>query len=129
MSNTWTTFLLLLGILHGKFVTKETSSGKWLIIFVSYFEACSANLPPLFVQDMNNRVVSENTAIGTVIYTLQASDPENSSITYDLRGTDALQVDHKTGKVTVIKSLDYEVGKTRYTYLHFFKFLLIIIVR
>lgn len=58
---------------------------------------------------MNNLVLSENTPVGTVVDILKASDPENGSIRYDLRGTDVLKVDHKTGEVTVIKSLDYEV--------------------
>lgn len=58
---------------------------------------------------MNNLVIPENTPIGTVIYTLNASDPENGSIRYDLHGTDVLKVDHETGDVTVIKTLDYEV--------------------
>ncbi|KAG5879259.1 hypothetical protein JTB14_012529 [Gonioctena quinquepunctata] len=62
--------------------------------------------------DMNNLVIPENTPVGTVIYTLQGNDPENSPVHYDLQGTDILQVDHTSGKVTVVKPLDYETNNT-----------------
>lgn len=80
-------------------------------MFVMHFfiSGCLANLPPLFTLDMNNIVISENTPVGTVIYTLKGNDPENSPVHYDLQGTDALKVDHTTGDVTVVKPLDYEV--------------------
>lgn len=65
---------------------------------------------------MNNLVIPENTPVGTVVDILKASDPENSSIRYDLHGTDVLKVDHQTGEVTVIKSLDYEVRINYYPY-------------
>lgn len=59
---------------------------------------------------MNNLVIPENTPPGTIVYTLEASDPENSSIRYDIYGTDVLKVDHISGNVTVVKPLDYEVS-------------------
>ncbi|XP_074032325.1 cadherin 87A [Leptinotarsa decemlineata] len=62
--------------------------------------------------DMNNLVIPENTPVGTVIYSLQGNDPENSRVHYDLQGTDVLQVDHTTGEVTVVKPLDYEKNNT-----------------
>lgn len=81
-----------------------------LIIPIIFVLGCLANLPPLFILDMNNIVIPENTPVGTMIYTLQGTDPENSPVHYDLQGTDALKVDHATGDVTVVKPLDYEVG-------------------
>ncbi|KAJ8974157.1 hypothetical protein NQ317_003207 [Molorchus minor] len=73
---------------------------------------CYANLPPLFTMDMNNVVISENTPVGTSIYTLKGNDPEDSPVHYDLQGTDVLEVDHMTGEVTVVKPLDYEAPYT-----------------
>lgn len=61
--------------------------------------------------DMNNFPVSETTPVGTVIYTLEGSDPENSTVQFDLEGTDVLKVNRKTGEVTVIKPLDREEVK------------------
>ncbi|KAJ8921829.1 hypothetical protein NQ315_008461 [Exocentrus adspersus] len=73
---------------------------------------CLANLPPLFTLDMNNIVISENTPVGTVIYTLKGNDPEDSPVHYDIQGTDVLRVDHTTGDVTVVKPIDYETNTT-----------------
>lgn len=74
---------------------------------------CGANLPPVFSMDMNNLAISEKTAVGTVIYQLGGSDPEQSPVHFDLQGTDVLKVNPDTGDVTVVKPLDYEVGYTK----------------
>ncbi|CAH1176398.1 unnamed protein product [Phaedon cochleariae] len=88
---------------------------SWNVILLAIsflLEGCLANLPPLFTMDMNNLVIPENTPVGTVIYTLQGNDPENSQVHYDLQGTDVLQVDQATGEVRIIKPLDYETNNT-----------------
>lgn len=72
---------------------------------------CWANLPPVFSVDINNLAISENTPVGNVIATLEGWDPENSTVHYDLEGTDLLKVNRNTGAVTVVKPLDYEVSK------------------
>lgn len=59
---------------------------------------------------MNNLAISEATPVGSVIYTLEGSDPENGTVLFRLDGTDVLQVNAKTGDVTVAKPLDYEVS-------------------
>ncbi|CAG9836975.1 unnamed protein product [Diabrotica balteata] len=62
--------------------------------------------------DMNNLVLSENTPVDSVIYTLQGTDPENSPVHYGISGTDTLNVNSTTGEVTVVKPLDYEKNNT-----------------
>lgn len=59
--------------------------------------------------DINNLALSEKTPVGSVVYTLEGSDPENSSVHFNLEGTDVLKVNRNTGAVTVVKPLDYEV--------------------
>lgn len=78
-------------------------------VSIFFSELCLANQPPIFVQDMNNLVISENTPLGSVIFVLQGHDPENSTVHYNIQGTDALRVDRETGEVTVARTLDYEV--------------------
>nr|CAI5818230.1 unnamed protein product [Callosobruchus analis] len=48
--------------------------------------------------DMNNVVIPESTPVGTVIYRLEGSDPEDSPVTYNIHGTDVLQVNHTSGE-------------------------------
>jgi hypothetical protein len=62
--------------------------------------------------DINNLAISERTPVGSVIYTLEGSDPENGPVHFGLEGTDVLKVNSNTGAVTVVKPLDYEVGKS-----------------
>ncbi|EEZ99177.2 cadherin 23 [Tribolium castaneum] len=79
--------------------------------FVCY-PGCSANLPPVFSMDINNLALSEKTPVGSVVYTLEGSDPENSTVHFNLEGTDVLKVNRNTGAVTVVKPLDYETNST-----------------
>ncbi|XP_028130157.2 cadherin-87A [Diabrotica virgifera virgifera] len=84
----------------------------WSYLLIFLIKGCLANLPPLFTMDMNNYVLSENTPVDSVIYTLQGTDPENSHVHYGMSGTDTLSVNSTTGEVTVVKPLDYEKNNT-----------------
>ncbi|KAA0203914.1 hypothetical protein HAZT_HAZT006955 [Hyalella azteca] len=72
----------------------------------------SANLPPEFISSMDLHVVSEDTAVGTSIYTLTARDPEGSSVRFGLSGTPYIAVNPVSGVVTVTQQLDREVRNT-----------------
>ena len=43
------------------------------------------NLPPFFTADMNQHTLTENTPVGSAIYTLQGKDPEGSRVKYGLQ--------------------------------------------
>ncbi|CAG0880820.1 unnamed protein product [Cyprideis torosa] len=83
------------------------------------FSFASANQPPVFTKEMENQVVSESKAIGSVIFTLQGTDPEGSDVKYGLLGTDKLTVNPRTGEVTLVRPLDREgddgiiIGRTQ----------------
>lgn len=53
--------------------------------------------------------MSENTPVGDVVFTLHGTDPENSTVSYGLTGTDLLKVNSHTGEVIVAKPFNYEV--------------------
>ena len=66
------------------------------------------NLAPVFVDNMNQHTIRENTPVGSIIYNLKGEDPEGSRVRYGLSGTDLFRVDPVTGAVTVIKGIDRE---------------------
>lgn len=66
------------------------------------------NLPPFFIQDMNQHTLVENTPVGSAIYTLKGEDPEGSEVMFGLDGTDMFLVDESTGVVTVARPIDRE---------------------
>ncbi|CAN7991662.1 unnamed protein product, partial [Ixodes pacificus] len=68
----------------------------------------SANLPPKFTKTIDLTVIPENTPIGTSVFRLEGSDPENSPVYYGLEGTNLLAVDRDTGEVTVKNNIDRE---------------------
>lgn len=68
-----------------------------------------ANQPPVFKQDMNNVVLSEDERIGNIVYRLEGYDPEGSNVTFGLLGSSNFHVDEHTGDVSLIKALDREV--------------------
>ena len=56
--------------------------------------------------------VSEATAIGTVIGTVSANDPQAGSVTYEITsGSDTFSVDAISGEITLIAPLDYETSE------------------
>ncbi|KAF5276236.1 hypothetical protein FQR65_LT04041 [Abscondita terminalis] len=84
-----------------------------LASFTFVFEfTTSTNLPPTFTHEINNLVLSENTPLETVVYNIDATDPENSTIKYGLYGTDLLKINSETGEIIVVKNLDHEVNDT-----------------
>ncbi|KAF5278616.1 hypothetical protein FQA39_LY00658 [Lamprigera yunnana] len=87
-----------------------------LCIFFTFFtlniKVISTNFPPIFTQEVNNLVLSENTPQNTVVYRLEATDPENSTVKYGLYGTDLFKVNPTSGDIIVVKNLDHEVNDT-----------------
>ncbi|KAL3182237.1 hypothetical protein MRX96_007437 [Rhipicephalus microplus] len=86
-----------------------------VLIFVllsAFTHLSSANSPPKFTKTIDLAVIPENTPIGTSVFRLEGSDPENSPVYYGLEGTDLLSVDRATGDVTVINNIDREVTDT-----------------
>lgn len=67
------------------------------------------NRPPAFLpgSDMNNFNLSENTPVGTQVYTLRGLDPDGTRVHYYISG-DTFSVDKDTGAVKLIKQLDRE---------------------
>ncbi|CAL1292837.1 unnamed protein product [Larinioides sclopetarius] len=68
------------------------------------------NSPPIFLRNIDLAVIKENTPVGSVFFNLLGSDPENSTVTYRLEGTDRFQVNSTTGAITVAAPIDREVN-------------------
>ncbi|KAK4881840.1 hypothetical protein RN001_005159 [Aquatica leii] len=83
-----------------------------LLSLMTFSQVTSTNLPPSFTHEINNLVVPENTPLETIVQTFSATDPENSTITYGLYGTDLFKINPKTGDIIVVKNLDHEVNDT-----------------
>ncbi len=81
--------------------------------------SCSGlNLAPFFTADMNQHTLKENTPVGTVVYRLDGIDPEGSEVRFGMEGTEAFEVDAKSGEVTVAQVIDREMlgsGEIRLT--------------
>ncbi|XP_067636828.1 cadherin-87A [Eurosta solidaginis] len=82
----------------------------WALALVSIIPlVCSeTNRPPVFTQVLNNIVLEENAAVGTVVAQLQGYDPEGSNVTFGAFGSDNFEVDPLTGIITLTKPLDRE---------------------
>ncbi|XP_034634971.1 protocadherin gamma-A12-like, partial [Trachemys scripta elegans] len=71
---------------------------------------------PVFSQPVYKVSVLENVPIGSLLLTVNATDPDeamNSEVTYSLRkmkdkASQIFQVDSKTGKISTVGNLDYE---------------------
>ncbi|XP_061704355.1 cadherin-87A isoform X2 [Cydia pomonella] len=75
-------------------------------------DADSADVLPAFTQDMNNLPLSESTPVGSVVYTLQGTNPSGGPVKYSLVGTDKFSVDPVSGEVTLVQPLDREKNDT-----------------
>lgn len=81
-------------------------------VFFLIIKVCSGNLPPTFSLDMDNLALSENTPVGSIVYSLEGTDPEEGPLYYGLEGSDLFRVDRLNGNVTLVKPLDREVNDT-----------------
>ncbi|KAL5017401.1 hypothetical protein ScPMuIL_006990 [Solemya velum] len=81
----------------------------WLLVIVGGVHQCygQTNKAPVFVKDMSEFFISEETPKGTSVYTLSATDEENDRITYSI-DADMFRVDRNTGDVYTTRFLDYE---------------------
>ncbi|XP_062622203.1 cadherin-87A-like [Saccostrea cucullata] len=68
--------------------------------------------PPTWINDMNALRIEEDTAVGTVVYTLLAQGGGPDGITYDMLETDKFIVNRATGEVRLRRLLDYETNPT-----------------
>ncbi|XP_045767509.1 cadherin-87A isoform X2 [Maniola jurtina] len=76
------------------------------------FQHGSANKLPVFTQDTDKLTLSESTLVGTIVYTLQGTDPDGLPLRYGLVGTDKFSVNPMTGEVTLVQPLDREKEDT-----------------
>jgi hypothetical protein len=81
-------------------------------VFV-YISGVRGNSPPQLLEDINNLAVNEDTPVGNVLFTVNATDPEGSPVHYGILDTDRLGVDQDTGEVRVIQPLDREVSSSK----------------
>ena len=77
-----------------------------------YISGVRGNSPPQLLEDINNLAVNEDTPVGNVLFTVNATDPEGSPVHYGILDTDRLGVDQDTGEVRVIQPLDREVSSS-----------------
>ena len=77
-----------------------------------YISGVSGNNPPQLLEDINNLAVNEDTPVGNVLFTVNATDPEGSPVHYGILDTDRLGVDQDTGEVRVTQPLDREVSSS-----------------
>ncbi|XP_071106393.1 cadherin-87A-like [Haliotis cracherodii] len=62
---------------------------------------------PYFTKNMNLARIDETTPVGSIVYTLEAVDPNGGPVTYGIQA-DKFEVDATTGKVKLILPLNYE---------------------
>ena len=65
----------------------------------------------------DSSTVLENASTDTVIYDVEANDPDNDTLTYSVSGSDAsyVTIDSDDGEVRLIQSADHET-KDSYTF-------------
>eukprot|EP00058_Branchiostoma_floridae_P001616 XP_002587104.1 hypothetical protein BRAFLDRAFT_130106 [Branchiostoma floridae] len=70
-----------------------------------------ANQPPIFTQGMDYQQIPEDTAVGSTVYTLSATDADGDTLTYGVSGqvsNNLFIVDPSSGVVTLKTPLDRE---------------------
>ena len=87
----------------------EVSDGVHTTLQEIVINVVNDDEPAAIATSFVDSAVAESVAIGAVIGTVNATDPEGNSVTYSLSGTgsDNFSVD-ANGNITVINSLDYE---------------------
>ncbi|XP_035669276.1 cadherin-23-like isoform X2 [Branchiostoma floridae] len=71
-----------------------------------------ANQPPIFTQGMDYQQIPEDTAVGSTVYTLSATDADGDTLTYGVSGqvsNNLFIVDPSSGVVTLKTPLDREL--------------------
>lgn len=88
----------------------------WLIIgFLKFcliiLSKAQINLPPRFVigGDMAHFSIPENVEVGSTVYKLRGTDPEELSVYFSISG-EHFSVNKYSGDITLIKKLDREVN-------------------
>ncbi|XP_071455526.1 cadherin-87A [Hetaerina americana] len=89
---------------------KPAVSWTVLLVFTFLAKGCSSNRPPTLLSDLSNFVVEEGKKLGSIVYTVKASDPEGSPITFGLKGTNDFSIDPSTGDIRVARPLDREAS-------------------
>ena len=87
----------------------EVSDGVHTTLQEIVINVVNDDEPAAIATSFVDSAVAESVAIGAVIGTVNATDPEGNSVTYSLSGTgsDNFSVD-ANGNITVVNSLDYE---------------------
>ena len=81
---------------------------RTLVLVLVVGGARAGNLAPEFTRDMNQHTITENTPVGSAVYTLEGVDPEGSEVRFGLEGTEVFRVDPVSGVVTVAQPIDRE---------------------
>ena len=88
--------------------TSQKMLAAWSLLVVITASHCSLNLPPSLSLEPDGISLEENIDIGTEVFTLQASDPEGSPVSFGLEGTTMLTVEPQTGVVSLARQVDRE---------------------
>ncbi|XP_065338532.1 cadherin-87A [Cloeon dipterum] len=79
-----------------------------LLLLLLLSGCCRANEPPQFVKEPNNLALSEATPVASVVFQLEAIDPDGDTVRYGIKPNPYLAVDPSSGNITLIRSLDRE---------------------
>ncbi len=94
-------------------VTVNASDGTYTTSQALTVITTNVNEAPSLSTTLAASSFAESTAVRTIIATFSTSDPESSSITYSLSGTDSGKFSIASdGTLTLSSSLDYEVKQT-----------------
>ncbi|XP_056018521.1 cadherin-87A-like [Ostrea edulis] len=80
-----------------------------VILSILIISVCGQEVPR-FINDMNSARISEDTAVGSVVYTLKAEGGGTGPLTYGMVQTDKFIVDRASGEVKLRRLLDYETN-------------------
>lgn len=64
---------------------------------------------PQFTQSLYTGIVTEDSPVGTAILTVSATDEDSVNVTYKIENTEYLEVDSKSGQVTLKMAVDFSV--------------------
>ena len=93
---------------YGSGTTYAAAWGGWSPVTSAPTTAC---VTPVFAEKSYSFMVAENSATGTAVGTVSATDPNGDILSYSITGgdpDDAFVIDSATGAITVSGSLDHE---------------------